>query len=222
MEVKTAARIAALELVANRREPATHPGPAILSYFLAPLGHDAASFAPLIGMPVQRLERMLTGNETIDVESAIRLARSLQINPKLLVERQARYDFAQLRRDEALEAIPLLKDDGRVAFPESGFIRGRLAGLRDTSAYGGVRDETLGFFSDAGQGETPPEKAYPLDFGAKLRIYDEAAETAVWTGVVLRNLEGRILLPYVRPSVWIEWFASRRRADFIPPPQHEA
>jgi addiction module HigA family antidote len=217
MEAKTAARIAALEIVANRREPAEHPGPAIAREFLAPLGHDAASFAPTIGIAVERLERMLAGTESIDVESAIRLARSLQINPKLLIERQARHDFARLRRNEALESIPLLVNDGRVAFPEHGFIPGRLAGLRENSPYAEVRDETLGFFADGSEDDSPPQKAYSLELGGKLRVYDEAGRVPIWNGVILRSFEGRTILPYVRPSEWIEWFTGRRRADYVPP-----
>jgi addiction module HigA family antidote len=209
------APVAALDFARNRREPAAHPGPELMRDFLTPLGLDAASLAPMIGMAAEPLQRMLAGEESIDVETAIRLARSLQINPKLLVERQARSDFARLRDNSELESIPLLVNDGRVQFPETGFMHGRLAGLRENSGYGGVRDETLGFFMDNGDDISPPQKAYSIEFGAKLRVY-EAPGKVIWTGVVLRTLDGRPLLPYVRPNVWIEWFTGRRRADYVP------
>jgi len=216
MKAQARPPIAALELARNRRVPAAHPGPELVRDFLTPLGLDAQSLAPLIGMEAAPLERMLAGIDSIDVETAIRLARSLQINPKLLVERQARADFARLRRNEQLETIPLLVSDGRIRFPETGFIRGRLAGLRENSQHGGVRDETLGFFADDSAGDSPPHKAYSLEFGAKLRVYD-ALGNVFWTGVVLRGLDGRLLLPYARPNEWIEWFVTSRRADYVPP-----
>jgi addiction module HigA family antidote len=216
MKAQIAPPIAALELARNRRVPAAHPGPDLQRDFLTPLGLDADSLAPLIGMDAEPLRRMLSGTDSIDVETAIRLARSLQINPKLLVERQARADFARLRRNTELESIPLLVSDGRIAFPETGFIRGRLAGLRENSPQGGVRDETLGFFADDAADDSPPRKAYSLEFGAKLRVYD-ALGNVFWTGVVLRGLDGRLVLPFARPSEWIDWFTTRRRADYLPP-----
>jgi addiction module HigA family antidote len=217
MEPHTAARATSpLEVVRNRREPAAHPGPAILRDYLTPLGFDAAGLAPQIGIDASRLQRMLAGNETIDVESAIRLARSLQINPRTIVERQARHDFARLRQDEELEAVPVLRNDGRVSFPETGFISGRLAGLRENSLYGGVRDETLGFFADGADGGYPPSHAYSIDVGAMLRVYD-AEGAVIYVGVVMRTLEGRPLLPFVRPSEWIDWFTNRHRADYVEP-----
>jgi addiction module HigA family antidote len=215
MKAQTGPSIAPLGFARNRREPAAHPGPELVRDFLTPLGLDAAALAPLIGMPAEPLRQMLAGDASIDVETAIRLARSLQINPKLLVERQARADFARLRRNDDLETIPLLPNDGRIVFPASGFMRGRLAGLRENSGYGGVRDETLGFFADEEDEASPPRKAYSLEFGAKLRVYDLLGDV-IWTGVVLRGLDGRPLLPYVRPNEWIDWFTSRRRADYVP------
>jgi addiction module HigA family antidote len=216
MKAQTGPPIVTLELARNRRAPAVHPGPQLERDFLAPLGLDAASLAPLIGMEAERLRRMLAGIDSIDVPTAIRLARSLQINPQTLIERQARADFAKARVDAELESVPLLVNDGRVSFPASGFLRGRLAGLRENSPNGGVRDETLGFFADASADDSPPHKAYSLEFGGKLRVYD-ALGNVFWTGVVLRGLDGRMLLPYARPSEWIDWFTASRRADYLPP-----
>jgi addiction module HigA family antidote len=215
MQAHTPTGLSGFEVVRNRREPASHPGPAIARDYLAPLGLDAATLAPHVGMEPARLGRMLAGLEAIDVESAIRLGRALQLNPKTLVERQARHDFSRLRRNAAIETIPVLPDEGRVVFPETGFLRGRLAGLPQNTLYGGVRDETLAFFADDGEGGISPE-SHPLETGAKLRVYDTLDHVA-WVGVILQTLEGRPLLPFVRPNEWINWFATRRRADYAPP-----
>jgi addiction module HigA family antidote len=216
MDPQNAIKLAELELVRNRREPASHPGPAIQRDYLTPLNFDAAGLAKQVGMDAVRLQRMLDGTESIDVESAIRLARSLQLNPRTIVERQARHDFARLRNNAELESIPVLSNDGRVDFPEAGYLRGRLSGLRENSPYGGVRDETLGFFADGNDDTYPPSHAYSLEPGAKLRIYGEGGDV-IYVGVFMRNLEGRPLLPFVRPNVWINWFTDRLRADYFVP-----
>jgi addiction module HigA family antidote len=203
------------ETVPSRRVATVHPGPAIQRDYLTPIGFGAADLAPQIGMDAGRLERMLAGTEPIDIESAIRLARALQINPRIIVERQARHDFTRLRENREIETVPVLRNDGRVTFPETGYIHGRLVGLRENSPYGGVRDETLGFFPDDSPGH-PPLHIYSLEVGAKLRVYDPASEVS-YVGVVMRTLEGRPLLPFVRPTDWIVWFAERYRADYVEP-----
>lgn len=216
MEPRVAAdALPPFEIVPSRREPALHPGPAIQRDYLAPIDFGADDVAPQIGMDAGRLARMLAGTESIDIESAIRLARALQINPGIIVERQARHDFASLREDREIEAVPVLRNDGRLTFPQTGYMRGRLVGLRENSLYGGVRDATLGFFPDDAPGH-PPLHIYSLEVGAKLRVYDPQS-TVAYVGVVMRTFEGRPLLPFVRPSEWIVWFTERYRADYFEP-----
>ena len=201
----------------GRRQAAPHPGPGILHGYLEPLGLDAASLAAQIGMEASLLGAMLSGEKSIDVETAVRLSRSLQLNPQTLMEMQMRHDFACARSNDRLETIPVLAADGRVRFPEDGFLRGRLAGLRETTGYGEVRFETLGFFADPKPGQDVLVCMYDIRLGARLRIYGPDGRP-VWTGVVLETLDGKPLLPYARPNTWIEWFAGRERADFVPAP----
>lgn len=201
-----------------RRQAAPHPGLTIALEHLVPLNLDAASLAAQIGMDADVLQEMLGGQRSIDVETAVRLSRSLQLNPKILMEQQTRHDFARARENVALESIPVLAADGRVVFPKTGFLRGRLAGLRESSGYGEVRFETLGFHADPAEGQSIVECMYDIRRGAQLRIYDSEG-APMWTGVVLETLDGKPLLPYARPNTWIEWFANRTRADFVPPPR---
>ncbi len=201
----------------SRRQAAPHPGPVILRDYLAPLELDAESLATQIGMDAHLLAAMLSGAKSIDVETAVRLSRSLQLNPQTLMEMQLRHDFARARNDATIETIPVLAADGRVGFPEQGFLRGRLAGLREASGYGEVRFETLSFFADRKSGHDVLACMYDIRLGARLRIYGEDGRP-VWTGVVLQTFDGKPLLPYARPNTWIEWFANRERADFVPAP----
>ncbi len=201
----------------SRRQAAPHPGPALVREYLAPLGLDASSLSAQIGMDANVLAAMLSGETSIDVETAVRLSRSLQLNPQTLMEMQLRHDFARARSNHDVETIPVLAADGRVGFPEDGFLRGRLAGLRESSGYGEVRFETLGFFADPKPGQDVLTCMYDIRFGARLRIYGPDG-LPVWTGIVLETLDGKPLLPYARPNTWIEWFAKRERADFVPAP----
>ena len=186
----------------GRRQAAPHPGPTIASDYLAPLGLDAASLAAQIGMEPNVLAAMLSGRTSIDVETAVRLSRSLQLNPKTLMELQLRHDFARARDNEQIETIPVLAPAGPVAFPDEGFLRGRLAGLRETSGYGEVRFETLGFFADPMPGADIITCIYDIRRGARLRIYGEDG-APLWTGIVLETFDGKPLLPYARPNTWI-------------------
>ncbi len=198
----------------GRRQEAPHPGPLIARDYLAPLRLDASSLAAAVGMDGPRLQSMLDGTLGIDVETAVRLSRSLQLNPKRVMELQLRHDFARARDDAALETIPVLRNDGRVTFPADGYLQGRLAGLRATSGYGEVRFDTLGFFQDEAQGGDIRTRMHAIRPGVRLRIYG-ADELPVWQGIVLASLDGKPLLPYARPNTWIEWFVKRLRADFV-------
>jgi addiction module HigA family antidote len=202
---------------AGRRKDAPHPGPTIARDYLTPLRLDAASLAPQIGMDPDLLAAMLAGDKSIDVETAVRLSRSLQLNPQTLMEMQLRHDFARARENDEIETIPVLAADGRVGFPEEGFLCGRLAGLRESSAYGDVRFETLGFFADVAPGQDLHSCVFDIRLGARLRIYGSDGKP-LWTGIVLETLDGKPLLPYARPSTWIDWFTNRFRADFVPAP----
>jgi addiction module HigA family antidote len=215
MDVDFPPELLLLQHAASRREPAPHPGPELQRNYLAPLALDAASLAGAVGMDPERLERMLVGVEAIDVETAIRLARSLQINPRTLMERQLRHDFSIRRHDPELDKIPVLENDGRVTFPDFGYVSGMLSGLRDSWGWGEARSETLAFFADGHEGEHPSARMYAIKRGSRLRVYDPDGKVA-WIGIVLETLEGKPLLPYVRPGDWIEWFVHRWRADFFP------
>lgn len=200
----------------NRRQPTAHPGPMIQRDYLDPLGLSAAKLAEYIGMDGRVLDAMLSGKRSIDVAAAIRLGRSLQLNPVIIMERQTRYDFAVLRDDAELESIDVLPRDENFPFPEIGYLRGRLAGLRETWGYGDVRPETLGFLADADyDGHDMLLRLHDLRPGARLRVYAPEGHV-LWVGVVLETLQGQPLLPYARPGVWIGWFVQRYRADFIP------
>lgn len=55
--------------------------------------------------------------------------------------------------------------------------------------------------------------------GDRLRVY-ESNGTPIWHGLVLTDLDGRVLIPFVRTDVWRQWFAQGRPADLWIGPKH--
>ncbi len=202
---------------AGRRRAAPHPGPFILREHLAPLNLDAASLAPQIGMKPALLAKMLAGRAGIDVETAVRLSHALQLSADGVMEMQLRHDFALARSNRKLAAIDVLQNDGRLTFPAQGYLQGRLSGLPENSQYVGVRFETLAFREDGAPERDVYLRLHPIRPGNRLRVYGDDGRP-FWTGVVLATLAGEPLLPYARPSTWIDWFVTGFRADFIAGP----
>jgi addiction module HigA family antidote len=216
-----------IEKGGNRRERTLHPGPYIRDHYVIPLNLTAIDLAEQLKMDAVRLAMMLDGAESITVEAAIRLGRVLQVNPMEVMNRQLKHDFALHRSNEELENLPVLRNDGRVGFPKVGYYAGVLIGLRQSWGYGDVvRPETIAFMEDenaANIGLDARRRLYEIKPGARIRVFDRSStEQPMYVGVVMETLDGKsLMLPYVRPRQWIEWFEKRKRADFIPAPQQE-
>ena len=211
-------RLISRTIDAERRESAPHPGPVLRTDFLDPLGIDAGTFAAHVGVPVARLESILNGEASIDVETAIRCARALGTSAERLMQMQTRYDFAALRGAERLRDIHEIGPPCRQSFPSDGFLSGNLGLTAD--AFGGGSlffQERLAkkMASDAYAG------MHALWSGDRLRIY-EPAGTVIWTGPLLQNLDGKILVPYVRAAVSSVWFSSGYAADLAIGEEHAA
>jgi addiction module HigA family antidote len=203
----------------ERRAAAPHPGPIVKRQFLDPLGVSPAALAEQIGMDAERLAAMLEGRASIDVETAVRLARSLQLPGERVMHMQNRFDFAAARTVPELAKIAVLKPVDATAFPESGYLTGHLGHAAEDSA----GDGSLFFQEDLPRLIPGDEYAglHALWQGDRLRIYGPDDEP-VWTGPILQNLDGRMLLPYVRVDEWQPWFAGGFRADLAIGPEHAA
>src|SRR5208283_5334149 len=89
----------------ERRAAAPHPGPIIKRQFLDPIGLTPEALADQIGMPAERLAAMLDGRASVDVDAAVRLARSLQVPGERVMQMQVRFDFAAARAVPSLQAV---------------------------------------------------------------------------------------------------------------------
>ncbi len=203
----------------ERRTAAPHPGPVIKSQFLDPLGISAEALAQQIGLPAERLAAMLEGRTSIDVETAVRLARSLQLPGERLMQMQLRFDFAAARAIPSLQTLASLRPVEPPQFPESGFLRGHLGHAAEDSPGEG----SLFFQEELSRAVAGDDYAglHALWHGDRLRIYGPAGDP-IWTGPILQNLDGRMLLPFVRAEEWQPWFASGYRADLAIGPEHAA
>lgn len=160
---------------------------------------------------------MLAGRDSFDVELAVVLGRALQLPAELVMQMQLRYDFSQARLRHRTRDVALWNRPPRDTFPPQ-HLTGRLGRAGDTTA----DDLSIFFQEDAPPGHTAGGRyagLHALWRGDRLRVYDDGA-TVCWTGPVLRNLDGRPLLPGVRPADWREWFRAGLRADLALGDEH--
>ncbi len=204
--------------VTERREAAPHPGPILKRDFLDALGVSPGAFADHVGLDGDRLTAMLDGRESLDVDASIRFSRALGVSAERIMQMQTRFDFAASRDADSLRGIYEIGPPPTSEFPATGYLSGNLGLTAD--AFGGGSlffQERLAkkVSSDAYAG------IHALWNGDRLRIYD-ANGAVIWTGPLLQNLDGRILVPYVRPAVSSVWFASGFAADLAIGAEHAA
>jgi addiction module HigA family antidote len=194
-----------------------HPGPMIAKDLLEPLGLAPAELARYIGVDATRLTAILGGEASFDAETAARLARAFELPAERIVLMQVKHDLALLRADADVQSVHILPAPAAVDFPDDDVLRGRLA----EAAAEGCGGFSWFFREDVEQ--EPPVDPYrglqSLWVGDRLRVYDGNGRP-IWTGPILENLDGRMLLPYVRSQTWAEWFYSGLRADLAIGPEH--
>jgi len=208
--------VPSIEVSVERRLAAPHPGPIIKRDFVDAIGVDVASLARQLDMDESRLAAMLAGTMSIDVDAAIRFARGLQLPPERVMQMQIRADFSTARRDGHFGNVSVVRGSADFAFPQVGFIRGRLGRTADESGANGSF-----FFQEDIAAENTEAYAglHALWRGDRLRVYD-AKQNPVWTGPVLQNLDGRTMLPFVAAAEWQAWFTRGARADLSIGPDH--
>jgi addiction module HigA family antidote len=208
-----------MSLFTERRAAAPHPGPLIVRQLLDPLGISVEALAEQIEMSADRLGAMLDGRSSIDVETAVRLARCLQVPGERVMQMQVRFDFAAARAISGLEKLKILRPPETPAFPESGFLHGHLGQAADDAP----GDDSLYFQEDVTRLVPGDHYAglHALWQGDRLRVYGPDGEP-IWTGPLLQNIDGRMLLPFVRSSEWLSWFSGNFRADLAIGPEHTA
>jgi addiction module HigA family antidote len=199
----------------DRRASAPHPGPRLKREYFDALEIDVAEFAEAVGVDPQRLGEMLAGRESFDVDTAIRLSRALQISADAIMRMQQRADFAVARGGTDYDRIGVLQPATPPAFPESGVLRGHLGLSVDTAG------DPSYFFQEAVSGSHEYAGLHALFRGDRLRVYRPDG-TAMWTGMLVHELDGKLHLPYVAAHVWPQWFDDRLAAELAIGEEHAA
>ena len=73
----------------------THPGEILLEEFLKPLGVTQAAFAKHIGVPRQRINKIVCGRRGVTPGTAWLFAQALGTTPEFWVNLQSVYDLAR-------------------------------------------------------------------------------------------------------------------------------
>jgi addiction module HigA family antidote len=76
---------------------ATHPGVILQKEFLEPLGHTQRALAAHIGVPVQRINEIVRGKQSISPETAWLLSQALSTTPEFWLNLQANHDLSSHR-----------------------------------------------------------------------------------------------------------------------------
>jgi len=82
-----------------------HPGEVLSELYLFPLEMSAIALAKRLGVPRTRTERLVKGQTTMTVDSAMRLARFFGTTPEYWMNLQRAWDLARAREEIDVSGI---------------------------------------------------------------------------------------------------------------------
>ena len=83
--------------------PLTHPGIILRDEFFGPMQIKQTTAAEATGIPQSRLSEILAGRRSITVDTAARLGRFFQVDPRNWLNLQARYDLWLIEKEHGRE-----------------------------------------------------------------------------------------------------------------------
>ena len=87
----------------------SHPGEVLAELYLKPLGMSAIALAKRLNVPRTRIERLVKGETSLTVDTAMRLARFFGNTPEFWMNLQRAYDLARARETVDLTNITPLE-----------------------------------------------------------------------------------------------------------------
>ena len=87
----------------------SHPGEVLAELYLKPLGMSAIALAKRLNVPRTRIERLVKGETSLTVDTAMRLARFFGNTPEFWMNLQRAYDVARARETVDLTDITPLE-----------------------------------------------------------------------------------------------------------------
>ena len=87
----------------------SHPGDVLAELYLEPIGMSAIAVARRLNVPRTRIERLVRGETSVTVDTAMRLSKFFGNTPEFWMNLQRAYDLAQARETVDLSDITLLQ-----------------------------------------------------------------------------------------------------------------
>lgn len=76
-----------------KNRPPTAPGEILRDEFLVPMGMTQVQLAQKMGVPIQRINTLITGKRGVTPETAILLSRILKTSPQFWMNLQTNFDL---------------------------------------------------------------------------------------------------------------------------------
>lgn len=86
-----------------------HPGEVLVELYLEPLGMSAIALARRLNVPRTRIERLVKGETSLTVDTAMRLSRFFGNTPEFWMNLQRAHDVARARETVDLSGITPLE-----------------------------------------------------------------------------------------------------------------
>ena len=83
----------------------SHPGEVLAELYLKPLGMSTIALAKRLNVPRTRMERLVRGETSLTVDTAMRLSRFFGNTPEFWMNLQRAYDIARARETIDLSGI---------------------------------------------------------------------------------------------------------------------
>jgi addiction module HigA family antidote len=83
-----------------------HPGETLLEDFMKPLGMSAYRISKDIGVPINRIDQIISGKRRISPDTALRLAAYFGTSAEVWIGLQTRFDLMEARRSTIIDIQP--------------------------------------------------------------------------------------------------------------------
>lgn len=93
----------------TRMKNPSHPGEVLTELYLEPIGMSAIALARRLNVPRTRIERLVKGETSVTVDTAMRLSKFFGNTPEFWMNLQRAYDLAQARETVDLSDITPLQ-----------------------------------------------------------------------------------------------------------------
>ena len=83
----------------------THPGEVLKEDYLVPLGMSARALAAELDVPANRVSEIVRGQRDVTADTALRLARYFETDPRFWLNLQAAHDLSKAQAAHDYSAI---------------------------------------------------------------------------------------------------------------------